>query len=306
MSRSPDDKPDELLRDADVAMYRAKSAGPSQYEVFDPEMNARALERLSLETDLWQAVSRGELRVHYQPKVHLSTQKIVGLEALVRWEHPVHGTISPGVFIPLAEETGLILTIGQWVLREACRQARVWQGQSEDGSGLQMSVNLSSRQLQQPNLVQEIADILKETDLDPRLLKLEITESVVMSDAESTIRALRELKSLGVQLAIDDFGTGYSSLSYLRRFPVDTLKIDRSFISNLGINIEDTEIVRAIINLAKTLGLEVTAEGVETLEQVNQLNDLSCDWGQGFYFARPMPGDAISALIENGSAFPAA
>ncbi len=291
--------PDDLLRDADVAMYRAKSKGRAQYEVFDPEMNARALERLHLETDLWQAVERGELRVFYQPKVRLDTQEIVGLEALVRWEHPRHGLVSPADFIPLAEETGVILPIGHWVLREACRQARVWQDVRPDAEPLQMAVNLSARQLGQSDLTQCIADVLKETGLAPRHLKLEITESVVMGDAETSIRTLRELKNLGVQLAIDDFGTGYSSLSYLRRFPVDTLKIDRSFINNLGSDIEDTEIVRAIISLAQALKLEVTAEGIETAAQALELAELHCDWGQGYHFARPMPADAISVLLAS-------
>ena len=296
------DTPDDLLRDADVAMYRAKSKGRSQYEVFDPEMNARALERLNLETDLWQAVERGELRVYYQPKVRLETGTICGFEALVRWQHPRHGLVSPADFIPLAEETGVILPIGNWVLREACRQARVWQDTRPDSEPLQMAVNLSARQLSQPNLTESVALILEETGLDPHRLKLEITESVVMGDAESSIRTLRELKALGVQLAIDDFGTGYSSLSYLRRFPVDTLKIDRSFINNLGSNVEDTEIVRAIISLAQTLKLEVTAEGIETQAQATELAGLSCDWGQGYHFARPLPADAISALLESNDA----
>jgi Amt family ammonium transporter len=301
----PDDTPDAMLRDADVAMYRAKAKGRSQHEVFDPEMNARAIERLSIETDLWQAIERGELRVFYQPKVRLTNAKIVGLEALVRWEHPRHGLISPADFIPVAEETGSILLIGAWVLREACRQARAWQdarpaAQSES-EPLQMSVNLSARQLVQPDLAAQVATILRETGLAARHLKLEITESVVMGDAEASIKTLRELKNLGVQLAIDDFGTGYSSLSYLRRFPVNTLKIDRSFVSGLGTSAEDTEIVRAIISLARALNLEVTAEGIETRAQADELELLACDWGQGFYFSKPLPGDIISTLLSEQS-----
>ena len=297
VGHAPESTPDTLIRDADVAMYRAKRKGPSRYEVYDPEMNARALERLTLENDLWQAVRRDELRVHYQPKVRLSNQELVGFEALVRWQHPVQGLIMPGDFIPLAEDTGMILGIGQWVLHEACRQAKVWQTRFSD-KPLQMSVNLSARQLQQAGLVREIAEVLEETGLYPSCLKLEITESVVMEDAEATIRTLRDLKRLGVRLAIDDFGTGYSSLSYLRRFPVDNLKVDRAFVSNIGINTEDTEIVRAIITLAQALGLTVTAEGVETAEQASQLTALGCDWAQGYYFSKPVPADSVMTLLE--------
>ena len=278
-------------------MYRAKRKGPSLYEVFDPDMNARALERLNLETDLWQAVGRNEMRVHYQPMVELATNRIIGFEALVRWQHPQRGMIPPDDFIPLAEDTGIILNIGNWVLREACRQACLWHAVAR-ASPLQMSVNLSARQLHQPRLVEEISGVLTETGLDPRRLKLEITESVVMGDAEATIRTLRDLKALGVQLAIDDFGTGYSSLSYLRRFPVDNLKIDRSFISHLGLDSENTEIVRAIIMLARALGLLVTAEGVETTAQMEALKALGCDWAQGYFLSRPLAADAITDLLR--------
>jgi Amt family ammonium transporter len=296
VSSRDDDSPDNLLRDADVAMYRAKMKGRAQYEVFDPDMNARAMERLTLETDLWQAVGRDELRVHYQPKINLRTGEITGFEALVRWEHPQHGLVPPGDFIPLAEETGIILNIGQWVLREACFQGRRWLDHAPS-QPLQVSVNLSVRQLQQPMLAEEVAKVLSESDLPPHLLKLEITESVVMGDAEHTIATLRALKALGIHLAIDDFGTGYSSLSYLRRFPMTTLKIDRSFIRNLGTDREDTEIVRAIVSLAKTLGLDVTAEGVETAEQMEQLRALDCDWAQGYYFSKPLTIEAVNALL---------
>ena len=292
--------PDDILRDADVAMYRAKRKGRGAYEVFDPQMNERAIERLALETDLWQAAAREELRVFYQPKVSLKTGQLCGFEALVRWQHPQHGLLAPDSFIALAEETGIILKIGQWVLARSCAQMRLWH--EKFGGDWEISVNLSSRQLTQPALVSEIAQTLRDSGLRAGRLKLEITESAVMEDAETSIRTLRELQNLGVAIAIDDFGTGYSSLSYLRRFPVSNLKIDRSFVQKLGIDREDTEIVRAIITLSQTLGLSVTAEGVETDSQLQQLRDLGCDVAQGYLFSQPLPEDAVAALLESGDA----
>jgi diguanylate cyclase (GGDEF)-like protein/PAS domain S-box-containing protein len=293
------DRPGGLLRDADLAMYRAKNRGKAQYEVFDRSMNSYAMERLELETDLRRAIERSEFRVHYQPVVLLESSRIVEVEALVRWEHPRRGMVSPAQFIPLAEETGLILPIGRWVLEEACRQMRAWQMQYPSEPPLMISVNLSARQFQHPKLVEDIADILQDTRLDPASLKLEITESVMMQDAKATIGTLWQLKELGIQLAIDDFGTGYSSLAYLKRFPIDILKIDRSFVDRLGRDPEDTAIVRSVVTLAKTLNLAVTGEGIETAEQLLQLQALGCERGQGYYFAKPLPSDALSSLFAS-------
>jgi diguanylate cyclase (GGDEF)-like protein/PAS domain S-box-containing protein len=287
------DQPGGLLRDADIAMYRAKSRGKAHYEVFDHTMNSRAMERLELETDLRRAIERNEFRVYYQPIVQLDTNKIVEVEALVRWEHPRRGLVAPAQFIPLAEETGLILPIGKWVLEEACRQVQQWQTEYPETEPLVVSVNLSARQFQHPRLAAEIAETLFHTGLDPAHLKLEITESVMMQDAKATIGTLWELKELGIQLAVDDFGTGYSSLAYLKRFPIDILKIDRSFVDRLGRDPEDTAIVRAVITLAKTLNLAVTGEGIETIEQVLQLQALGCERGQGYYFAKPLTDQAL-------------
>jgi diguanylate cyclase (GGDEF)-like protein len=286
-----------LFREADAAMVRAKTRGNS-YEMFDLSMANRAAERLALESDLHRALERGEFRVHYQPIFSLGDheQRIVEVEALVRWQHPVRGLISPIDFIPVAEETGLIVPLGQWVLVEACRQAARWRV-AYPGRALTMGVNLSARQFQRPELLADIRDALETTGLDPHGLKLEITESVIMQDAEATTATLVALKELGIRLAIDDFGTGYSSLSYLKRFPVDTLKIDRSFVDGLGEDAQDTAIVRSIVALAKALGLSVTGEGIETAIQSDQLRELNCDRGQGYLFARPQPAELIEQLF---------
>jgi diguanylate cyclase (GGDEF)-like protein len=288
--------PDDLLRQADVAMYRAKANGKGRYELFDRSMGSRAIERLELETDLRRAVERGEFLLHYQPIINLDTGEVCEVEALVRWQHPRRGLVPPGVFIPLAEETGLIVPLGQWVLEEAARQARRWQTEFPS-TRLTMSVNLSGRQLQRPSVVQDVARVLQGTGLPPASLKLEITESVAMQDAESTIETLRRLKEVGVQLAIDDFGTGFSSLAYLNRFPIDALKVDRSFVARLGDSPEDRAVVRTIVALAKALDLVVTAEGIETIEQAEQLRTQGCDLGQGFYFAKPQASDKIARLL---------
>jgi EAL domain-containing protein (putative c-di-GMP-specific phosphodiesterase class I) len=230
--------------------------------------------------------------------VQLSTGQVVEVEALVRWEHPSRGRVTPDAFIPIAEETGLIVPLGQWVLEQACSQAREWHEQYKDRPPVVMSVNLSARQFQQPTLADDIARAVRQANLDPHWLKLEITESVLMQDIEATVQTLQALKELGIQLAIDDFGTGYSSLSYLKRFPVDTLKIDRSFVSGLGQDAQDTAIVRSVVDLAKTLNLSVTGEGIETADQQAQLAELGCDQGQGFLFARPAPAAVVEDVLR--------
>ncbi|PLS87591.1 MAG: GGDEF domain-containing protein [Actinobacteria bacterium] len=290
--------PDDLLRWADVAMYDAKRKGKAHHAVFDPSMDARALERLRLGADLRRAAERGEFRVHYQPEVELSTGRVVGFEALMRWEHPEQGLVPPGRFIPVAEETGMIIPIGRWVLEEACRQAKKWCEGRPNGPPLAMSVNLSARQFAHPDLARDVARALGESGLDPGCLVLEITESAVMEDARSTIDTLEELESLGVGLAIDDFGTGYSSLSYLRRFPVDYLKIDRSFVDGIEEDSGDAVLVSGIVDLAHALGLSVVAEGVETEGQLGLLRGMGCDLAQGYHFSRPMPGEEADTLLE--------
>ncbi len=289
--------PEDILRDADTAMYHAKEKGKARYELFDAAMHANAVARLQLENDLRRAVEREELLVYYQPIVSLEDERISGFEALVRWPHPERGFIPPVEFIYVAEETGLILELGRLVLREACRQLRAWQADFPDRQ-LTMSVNLSSRQFSQSNLIEQIEQILKETGLQPRSLKLEITESVVMENAGVASSMLTRLRELGVQLSIDDFGTGYSSLSYLHRFPVNTLKIDRSFISRLGAGDENTEIVRTILTLANNLGMDVVAEGVETQKQLMLLKEMHCAYGQGYYFAKPVAHDDARQILQ--------
>jgi diguanylate cyclase (GGDEF)-like protein len=290
--------PEELLRDADLAMYRAKGKGKNRYEVFDTDTAAPAIHRLDLELDLRSAVARDELRLHYQPVVHLETGQVEEFEALVRWQHKDRGLLPPDAFIGLTEETGLIIPIGQWVLTEACRQARQWQEQRPSEPPLTIGVNLSARQLQDPDLVSLVSRVLKDSGLDARSLKFEITESVVMQDAPATLATLHALRDLGIRLAIDDFGTGYSSLGYLKRFPIDTLKIDRSFVEGIVTDAEDAAIVQAVISVAKSLGLSVTAEGIENEAQLQRLKDLGCERGQGFYFGHPLAADIVFDSLE--------
>lgn len=297
LSRDGDGEPSTLLRNADVAMYEAKREGKARCKVFNSGMHAQALERLELENDLRRGIERGELRVHYQPKVTLSTGRITGMEALVRWEHPERGLISPGEFIPLAEEIGLIVPLGRWVLREACRQTREWLDRYPDAPPLATSVNLSVMQFQDSNLIPELEETLRETGLDPSCLQLEITESVVASDVEYAAELLRKLKGLGVQLAIDDFGTGYSSLASLQQFPLDDLKIDRAFIEEIGANGQGEAIAQLVIDLAHAMGMQAIAEGVETAEQLARLRDMGCDQAQGFYFWKPLAAKAAEALL---------
>ncbi len=288
--------PEDLLRDADLAMYRAKTQGRGRYEIFHPRMHTSAVALLEIETDLRRSLERQELRLHYQPIVSLRTNRLVGFEALIRWQHPQQGLIPPAKFVPIAEETGLIAPIGNWILREACTQMCQWQTQFPEWPALTINVNLSSKQFT-PHLVEQVHQILQETGLEAQYLKLEITESALMGNADSAIITLTQLKQLGIQLAIDDFGTGYSSLSYLHRFPIDTLKVDRSFIKKVDVDGEQLAIVRTIITLAWNLGMEVVAEGVETAKQLAQLRSLRCEYAQGYLFSKPADAEAIETLL---------
>ena len=288
---------DDYLRDADAAMYRAKEAGKARYEIFDREMHVQNLNLLQVETDLRHALERDEFEVQYQPIVELTTGRIREFEALIRWRHPVHGLVSPVDFVDVAEETGLIVPIGQWILEKACRQTAKWQENCQ--YQLSISVNLSARQLMHPNLVAQVEDILAETGLSPRQLKLEVTESTVMEYSEKASDVLNALDRLGVHLSTDDFGTGYSSLSYLQTFPFDRLKIDRSFVDKLGTNKKSDAIVKTILMLGTNLGMEVVAEGIETIGQLELLQDLGCRLGQGFYFSRPVDASDAEKLISD-------
>jgi PAS domain S-box-containing protein len=295
-SISPHTQAEDLLRDADIAMYRAKRAGKARCEVSDAAMHANALKRLRLETDLRKGLEQGEFRVYYQPIVSLQTGKITGFEALTRWQRP-EGLLSPIEFIGVAEEIGLIVPMNRQLLREACQDLRSWQSEFPSSPPLTMSVNITPREFAQPDLASEIRKSLEQTGVDPGCLQLEIIETTAMGDAEKSGHVLAQLKALGVRLSIDDFGTGYSSLSRLRRIPVDTLKIDRAFISHMDSDPESREIVRIIIMLAHNLGLKVIAEGTETEEHVNMLKPLNCEMAQGYFFSRPVDGQTMLKLL---------
>jgi predicted signal transduction protein with EAL and GGDEF domain len=288
--------PEGLLRDADTAMYRAKHEG-SDCRMFDPAMYEWALKRLELEHDLRRAVEGEELVVHYQPIVDLQSGEAWGVEALVRWEHPERGLLSPTEFVPVAEESGLVVPIGERVLEEACRRATLWQETHLHPRPLVVSVNLSARQLRRPDLARTVEKVLRETGLDARSLSLDITETVYVEALEENTAALDELRRMGVRVSIDDFGIGYSSLSYLKRLPADALKIDKSFVAGLGEDIEDTAIVRMVIDLAHTFGMEVVAEGVESWAQAKILREMGCDMAQGFCFCEPVPTERIPERI---------
>jgi len=289
----------DILRDAETAMHSAKARGKARYEIFGRDMHGELMSRLKMETDLRRACERDELFVDYQPIVSLQSRTLIGFEALARWRHPEFGLVPPKEFIPVAEETGQILTIGQTVLESACRQAREWQEMYPGSPLLFVSVNLSVKQFNQPGLVENIANLLQEFKLPPRCLKLEITESVFSDNIEAAVGLLTELRDLGVQLSIDDFGTGYSSLSYLQRFPIDTLKIDRSFVTQMMENEENLAIVRTIVALAQNLGMDVVAEGVETEDQLMLLRKLECENGQGFLFSTPLGGQKLDQFIAS-------
>ncbi len=294
------EKPEHLLRDADTAMYHAKAAGKAQYRLFEDTMHRAALHLLQIETDLRRAIKQQEFSLNYQPIVALDSGKIAGLEALIRWNHPDRGFISPSTFIPVAEETGLISEIGTWVLREACHQIRSWQKQGVIDLSFSVSVNLSARQFAQLNLMQQITQILAETDLSPRCLKLEVTESAIMDNPRSAADILAKLRQQQIQLSMDDFGTGYSSLSYLQSFPMDYLKIDRSFVMSLDGTEEKLGLVPIIVKIAQTMNMQVVAEGIETPEQLAQLRSLNCDFGQGFFFSKPLTAEKVIELITAG------
>jgi diguanylate cyclase len=297
LSADPDQNVEELIRDADAAMYRAKEAGGGRLMLFDEVTRQRALTRLHTERALRAAIEREEFRVYFQPEVSVETGAIVGLEALVRWEHPDDGLVGPDRFIALAEETGLIVPIGTWVLNESCRLAQRWQAERAEGDPLVVRVNVSARQLAHDDLIDIVAAALERTGMDPSQLCLEVTESVLVEDPESSIRTLASLKQLGVKIAVDDFGTGYSSLEYLRSFPVDCVKIDRSFVRGIPHSSEDVAIVNAVIELGHALGLSVTAEGVETSEQLGNLQTTGCDTAQGYLFSRPEHPDVVEKLL---------
>lgn len=290
-----------LLRDADIAMYRAKSLGKGCFVVFSPEMHAQTLSLLKLERDLRSAVDRQELVLYYQPIIDLKTGDLSDVEVLVRWQHPERGLVMPSEFIPLAEETGLIVEIGQWVLQEACQTLRAYQQQFAAATELKFSVNLSSEQLQDPNFIQTVDQVLSQTELDGQYLKLELTESMLMSHEETHIKTLQQLHDRNITISLDDFGTGYSSLSYLYRFPLDTLKIDQSFVSRMISEPKDAEIVNTIISLARTLNMDVIAEGIETEDEVLHLKKLGCERGQGYWFSPPMNQQKLEEHLQAGS-----
>jgi diguanylate cyclase (GGDEF)-like protein len=298
LSADPDQDVGNLIRDADAAMYRAKEAGGGRLMLFDEVTRQRALTRLHTENALRRAIENEEFRVYFQPEVSVATGAIVGVEALVRWEHPERGLVGPDAFIALAEETGLIVPIGTWVLHEACRLARAWQARRPADAPLVVRVNVSARQLAADDLIDIVAAALERTGVEPEHLCLEVTESVLVEDPDASARKLAALKALGVKVAVDDFGTGYSSLEYLRRFPVDCVKIDRSFVRGIPHSSEDVAIVNAVIDLGHALGLSVTAEGVETGEQLERLQVDGCDTAQGFLFSRPEHPDLVERLLR--------
>ncbi|MEM8720488.1 MAG: diguanylate cyclase [Cyanobacteria bacterium P01_G01_bin.39] len=292
-------KPEDLLRDAELAVSDAKRQNKSPYQIFNQAMRGKALTLLQLENDLRRAIKRQEFILHYQPIISLRNNKIKGFEVLVRWQHPEKGTISPGEFIGLAEDTGLIIPLGFWVLQQACKQMYDWQIKFKSLDNWKVSVNISSKQLSLANFVTQVKQILQQTGLAPHNLKLEITESSLVEDTKHTISILKELKSLGIEFSLDDFGTGYSSLSYLHQFPFDTIKIDRSFVNSVGDNIEKLGIVRAIVTLAHNLGMDTIAEGIETVTQLAQLKALKCEYGQGFYLSKPLDKKILEDLIAS-------
>jgi diguanylate cyclase len=285
-----------LLKHADFAKYHAKANGGNRYQFFRPDMNVQALARRSLESDLCRALERQEFELHYQPKVLLRTGAIIGAEALIRWHHPQRGLVPPGQFVPIAEECGVITAIGRWVLREACRQTRAWQDAGLPSTCV--AINVSAVELRDKDFAATVRSVLTQTRLESRYLELELTETSLMQDSQATATVLETLKDIGVRIALDDFGTGYSSLSYLKRFPIDTLKIDRSFVCNITTDPDDACIVSAVLGMGEGLHMRVVAEGVETREQLAFLQEQNCPEGQGYYFSRPKIAAEFAALLD--------
>jgi diguanylate cyclase (GGDEF)-like protein len=291
------EQPEQLLRSADMAMYRAKAAGRARYEMFDRAMHTDALIRLQLETDLRRAVEQREFRLHYQPLVSLRTGRITGLEALLRWEHPQRGLVQPSEFIPIAEETGLIIRVGRWVINEACRQLMVWQKAHPRAEPLSVSVNLSVKQFNQSDLIEQIASAIRTTGIPPDSLRLEITEAALIDKGAAALTLLGQIKQLGVQIYLDDFGTGYSSLIYLHRLPIDAIKIDRELVTTMDTDEKNLRLVRTILTFAQIIGVRAEAEGISTAEQLRELRSLNCEHGQGYLFSAPIPHDAVDEVL---------
>jgi EAL domain-containing protein (putative c-di-GMP-specific phosphodiesterase class I) len=291
-------RPEDILRDADIAMYRAKSLGRGRFKVFSRNMHENAVETMSLENDIRQGLARQEFSVAYQPIISLESGMITGVEALARWNHPTRGAISPTRFIPIAEESGLIVPLGKTILTRACQDMVSWHKLAPDKAPLLLSVNMSPKQFFQPDLVDSVNYILAKTGLSPTYLKIEITESVILDNAKEVIHKLETFKKMGIRFSIDDFGTGYSSMAYLQKFPVDQLKIDQSFVRDMHINNDNLEIVRAIIRLAHSLRLNVVAEGVEQSVHKDLLSSMECDFGQGYFFSRPVSAENMDLLLQ--------
>ena len=300
-STSKEDSPEDLLSNADTAMYQAKATSKATYEVFEPSMSVNALEQLTLVSDLRRTLEREEFKLYYQPIIEIASGKIVGMEALVRWEHPERELLLPREFLPLADESGLIIPLGQWVIDAVCRQTRLWQEQRGSAPLLKVSINLSGRELLHPNLVSSIIEKLREHNPDPKGLELEVTENVAMEHEDVLVETLTKFRDLGVRVAIDDFGTGYSSLSHLYQLPIDTLKIDQSFINGPKGDAKASKIAAATISLARTLDLKAIAEGVETAEQLAHLQELGCELAQGNFISEPLAVEAASALLATGN-----